>query len=63
MKHLVIGALEVIGACLLIAVAAALLVLFHPASRRRRRKRRHSKRMKIDLFAEAEGDATAGPDA
>jgi Flp pilus assembly protein TadB len=63
MKHLIIGALETIGACLLIAIGAVVLVLFSPAARRRRRRRRHSKRTKIDLFAAPDGEGVIGPDA
>jgi uncharacterized protein (DUF2062 family) len=51
MQHLIIGALEIAGACLAIAIAAILLVVFRPAARRRRRRKRHSRRPKIDLFA------------
>ena len=64
-QHLIIGALEIIGACLLIALVAVALVIFRPAARRRRRHRRHSKRHKIDLFAPTrdETPATQKPDA
>lgn len=64
MQHAIIGALEIIGVCLLIAVAAIILVLLRPAARRRRRRRRHAQRQRIDLFSPpSNGDAPIGPDA
>lgn len=62
MKHILIGAVEIIGACVVIALAAVALVLFRPKARRRRRRRRHSRQPKIDLFAARE-EAPAEPDA
>ena len=55
--HVVIGALEVVAACVVIALVAVALVIFRPAARRRRRRRRHTKRPKIDLFAPARDDS------
>ena len=64
MQHAIIGALEIIGVCLLIALAAIVLVVFRPAARRRRRRRRHKQQPRIDLFApSAQRDASPDPDA
>ncbi len=63
MQDLFIHALSIVGVCLLIAIVAVTLLLFRPAARRRRRRRRHSPQPKIDLFAPAQSDTPAGPDA
>jgi hypothetical protein len=63
MQHAIIGALEIIGACLVIALVAVTLVIFRPTARRRRRRKRHSQRTRIDLFAPAQAEAPAQPDA
>ena len=61
MEHMIISALEIAGTCLIIALATVAIFVFRPKARRRRRHRRHSKRPRIDLFAErappAETDA------
>jgi hypothetical protein len=57
MKHVIIGALQIIGACLLIAIVAVTLVVFRPTARRRRRRRRHTRQPKIDLFAPPSSDS------
>lgn len=62
MQDLIIGALTIIGTCLFIALAAVALIVFRPTARRRRRHRRHSKRPRIDLFAQPHGPP-AEPDA
>jgi hypothetical protein len=62
MQHMIISGLEIIGTCLAIALTAIALIVFGPKARRRRRHRRHTKRPRIDLFAQprdppAESDA------
>lgn len=62
MKHMIISALTIVGVSLAIALAAIVLIVFRPSARRRRRHRRHTKRPKIDLFAQPR-DPPAEPDA
>lgn len=61
MQDMIIGGLVVVGTCLAIAVAAVLLIVFRPSARRRRK--RHSRRPKIDLFAERSGGEGEKPPA
>lgn len=62
MQDMIIGALAIIGTCLVIALATVAIYVFRPGARRRRRKRRHSRRPRIDLFAQAP-ERPAEPDA
>lgn len=62
MQDMVIGALAIVGTCLVIALATIALFVFRPKARRRRRHRRHSRRPKIDLFAKP-GEPPAESDA
>lgn len=62
MKHMIISALTIVGACLAIAIAAIVIIVFRPSARRRRRHRRHAKRPRIDLFTERQAPP-AEPDA
>jgi hypothetical protein len=62
MQHMIISALAIIGTCLVIALTAIALIVFGPKARRRRRHRRHSKRPRIDLFAQP-SEPTAESDA
>ena len=52
MQHMIISALAIVGTCLVIALATIAVFVFRPKARRRRRHRRHSKRPRIDLFAQ-----------
>ena len=63
MQHAIISALEIIGACLVIALAAIGLVMFRPGARRRRRHRRRAQRTRIDLFAPPRNAPSADSDA
>jgi hypothetical protein len=62
MEDMIIGALTIVGVCLVIALAAIVIIVFRPSARRRRRHRRHSRRPRIDLFAEPR-ERPAEPDA
>lgn len=62
MPDVIIGALAIVGTCLVIALGAVALFVFRPKARRRHH-RRHKKRPRIDLFAPARSDAPAEPDA
>ena len=63
MQDVFINALQIVGACVAIALVAVILILFRPTARRRRRRKRHSQRPRIDLFKPTHAEAPAEPDA